>query len=299
MSDTVTHQSTREPVTIVEVGPRDGLQNEDRIVPILAKVAFVEALAEAGLSVIETTSFVHPSLVPQLADAESLMSQLSRQPQTRYVALVPNAHGYDRARAVGVTAIALFTSATEVFCQANIHCSIDDSFERFVPVAKRAKKDKVWMRGYVSVAFNCPYSGPVPVESAIRVAERLFELGCDQVSLADTIGTASTAEVDALMRRFPAHLPIAKTALHFHDTRGEALSNVAMGLSHGVRVFDSAAGGLGGCPFASGAPGNLSTEALVDYLERQGFDTGVNAASVARASAAMRFFLETPVTAPL
>ncbi len=294
VNDLVTCGSVR----IVEVGPRDGLQNEHRHVPLGSKIEFVEALARAGLPVIETTSFVHPSLVPQLADAESLMSALSPRPQTMYVALVPNERGYDRARRAGMSAIALFTSATEAFCQANIRCSIEESFQRFAPVVQRAKADNVWVRGYVSVAFACPYSGQVPVDGALRVAARLFSLGCDQVSLADTIGEASADDVDTLMRRLSDFLPIDTTALHFHDTRGGALTNVAIGLNHGVRVFDSAAGGLGGCPFAPGAAGNLSTESLVNYLEAQGFATGVDAAAVAQASAEVWKFVEPPVTAP-
>ncbi|MDQ3043874.1 MAG: hydroxymethylglutaryl-CoA lyase [Chloroflexota bacterium] len=287
----------RQTVTVVEVGPRDGLQNEDRIVPIACKIAFVESLADSGLQVIETTSFVHPSLVPQLADAEALMLALTQRSQTRYVALVPNERGYDRARSAGTSAIALFTAATEEFSQANIRCSIDESFQRFAPVVRRATAEGVWVRGYVSVAFTCPYSGRVPAESALRVAARLIELGCDQVALADTIGGATTEDVDSLMRLLPDYVPIPNTALHFHDTRGEALANVGIGLSHGVRVFDGAAGGLGGCPFAPGAAGNLSTERLVAFLEARGYRTGVNAAAVTSAGAEMRKFVGTPATA--
>ncbi|HEU5424181.1 MAG TPA: hydroxymethylglutaryl-CoA lyase, partial [Nitrolancea sp.] len=246
-------------VTVVEVGPRDGLQNEPQIVPTEAKIAFVEALAAAGLPVVEATSFVSPKAVPQLADAEAVMRGITRRPGTRYPVLVPNERGLERALAAGVDAIALFTAASEEFSRHNVRASIDETFDRFRPVAEQARAAGLWLRGYVSTAIDCPYSGPVAPEQAVAVAERLFELGCQEVALADTIGTATPRAVDRLLARTAARLGLERIGLHFHDTGGLALANVMIGLDYGVRVFDAAAGGLGGCPFAPGAPGNLAT----------------------------------------
>lgn len=275
-------------VTVVEVGPRDGLQNEPATVPTAAKVAFVEALAAAGLPVVEATSFVSPTAVPQLADADEVMRTIRRRPGTRYPVLVPNERGLDRALAAGADAIALFTAATEAFAQANVRAAIDETFARFGPVATRARADGLWLRGYVSVAFDDPYSGRVPPEAAVEVARRLFDLGCDEVSLADTIGTAAPDEVTRLLDVALRDLPADRIALHFHDTGGRAPDNVQVGLDHGIAVFDSAAGGLGGCPFAPGAPGNLATERLLGFLHDRGIETGVDAAGVVEAVAALR-----------
>jgi hydroxymethylglutaryl-CoA lyase len=275
-------------VTIVEVGPRDGLQNEARTVPTAAKIAFIEALADAGLPIVEATSFVSPTAVPQLADADEVMRAIRRRAGVRYPVLVPNERGLDRALAASVDAIALFTSATEAFCQANIRCSIDESFARFRPVVERAHAEGVWVRGYVSVAFDCPYSGRVEPEVAVAVASRLFELGCAEVSLADTIGTASPDETDRLVAVAAAELPLERTALHFHDTRGRAVENVAVAYDAGVTIFDSAAGGLGGCPFAPGAPGNVATESVLAYFAERGVEAGVDRSAVLAAVAALR-----------
>jgi len=270
-------------VTIVEVGPRDGLQNDPRLFPVDARVAFIEALAAAGATVIETGAFVSPKAVPQMASSDEVMQRIDRKPGVRYLNLVPNEKGYDRAREVGVDAIALFASATEEFSQANIRASIDESFARFKPVIRQAKADGVWVRGYVSVAFHCPYAGVTDPNDAIAVATRLLDLGCDEISIADTIGHAVPEEVDRLLDLAAGVIPWEKLALHLHDTGGRALDNVDAALRHGVTIFDSAAGGMGGCPYAPGAPGNLGTEALVRHLERRGIATGVDADAVARA----------------
>jgi hydroxymethylglutaryl-CoA lyase len=275
-------------VTIVEVGPRDGLQNEPGIVPTAAKIAFIEALAAAGLPVVEATSFVSPTAVPQLADADEVMRTIRRRPGVRYPVLVPNERGFDRALAAGADAIALFTAATEAFCRANIRCSIDESFARFRPVVDRAKEHGIWVRGYVSVAFDCPYSGRVAPESAVAVASRLFALGCAEVSIADTIGTARPEDVARLLAVASEVLPATRIALHFHDTHGRAVDNVAVAYDAGITTFDSAAGGLGGCPFAPGAPGNVATEAVVAYFTGRGVETGVDREAVLAAVASLR-----------
>jgi isopropylmalate/homocitrate/citramalate synthase len=287
--------ASRDKVTIVEVGPRDGLQNEARTVPTAAKIAFVEALADAGLSVVEATSFVSPTAVPQLADADEVMRSIRRREGVRYPVLVPNERGLDRALAADVDAIALFTSATEAFCQANIRCSIDESFARFRPVVARASAKGVWIRGYVSVAFDCPYSGRVAPEAAVAVAARLFALGCAEVSLADTIGTANPEDVARLVAVAKEELPLDRTALHFHDTRGRAVENVGVAHDAGVSIFDSSAGGLGGCPFAPGAPGNVATEAVLAYFAERGVETGVDRAAVLAAVAGLRAAMTTGV----
>jgi hydroxymethylglutaryl-CoA lyase len=285
---------TQRDVTIVEVGPRDGLQNERALVPTDIKVAFIEALADAGLPVIEATSFVSPAAVPQLADADEVMRRVRRKPGVRYPVLVPNERGLDRALAVGVDAIALFTAATEAFCQANIRCSIDESFERFAPVVARARAAGLWIRGYVSVAFDCPYSGRVKPEAAVSVAERLLRLGCDELCLADTIGTAQPDDVLRLLDHARANLPFHLLALHFHDTHGKAIDNVLTAYREGIRIFDGAASGLGGCPFAPGAPGNVATERVVAAFEARGVRTGVDQQAVIDAAMRLRSALGTP-----
>lgn len=275
-------------VTVVEVGPRDGLQNEAHPVPTDTKVAFIDRLAAAGLPVIEVTSFVSPTAVPQLADAEEVMRRVARRPGTRYLALVPNERGLDRALAAGCDAIALFTAASEAFSQANVRASIDETFQRFQPVVRRARAAGLWIRGYVSTAFHCPYSGPVDPEQTLSVTERLFALGCHEVALADTIGRATPREVDCLLALATRLFEPSLLALHFHDTAGLALANVMIGLDYGVTVFDASAGGLGGCPFAPGAPGNLATERLLALLDGLGIETGVDREAVATAVAELR-----------
>jgi isopropylmalate/homocitrate/citramalate synthase len=261
-------------VTIVEVGPRDGLQNEAFSIPTHVKIAFVDALTNAGIPVIEVTSFVNPKAVPQLSDASEVMAGIQRANGTRYPVLVPNQRGLERALKARADAIAVFTSATEAFAQANVGASIGGTFERFHPVVADAHECGFWVRGYVSVAFGCPYSGAVEPAAAISVAERLLELGCDEVCLADTIGSATPDSVRRTLQAARPAIPVDRLALHFHDTAGTALANVDEALDFGVRTFDSAAGGLGGCPFAPGAPGNLATERLVGRFEALGLRTG-------------------------
>ena len=271
-------------VSIVEVGPRDGLQNDLRSIPTETKIALIDALSEAGLPVIEATSFVNPKAVPQLADADEVMKRIRRRPGVRYPVLIPNQRGLDRAIVSGVDAIALFTSATEAFCQANIRCSIDESFERFAPVVEQALAAKMWLRGYVSVAFDCPYSGPVAPEAAIHVTERLFELGCHEVSIADTLGTATQTGVEHVVDALRSTgISLDQIALHLHDTYGQAVANVERAYDLGIRIFDSAVGSLGGCPFAPGSSGNVSTESLLRAFEARGIPTGVDLPAVERA----------------
>lgn len=281
-------------VRIVEVGPRDGLQNERWRIPTDVKVAFVDALSASGLTTIEATSFVSPEAVPQLADAAEVMASIDRHPGIRYPVLVPNERGLERALDSGVDSIALFTSATEAFCEANIGCSIDESLARFGRVLARAKPAGLWIRGYVSVAFACPYSGPVRPEAGIAVALRLLKLGCDEICIADTIGSATPQEVGAFFEASSGQLPFAATALHVHDTHGQAVGNVAVAYDAGIRVFDGAAGGLGGCPFAPGAAGNVTTEALLAFFASRGIATGVDSHAIESAVDALRHHLRPP-----
>ncbi len=263
-------------VTIVEVGPRDGLQNERVRVPTETKARFIEALADAGLTRIEASSFVRPKAIPQLADAEALFGLLKRRPGVRYSALVPNMHGLHRAEEADVRDIAVFTAASDTFVQHNIHMTLEGSLAHFAPIVTEAKGRKMAVRGYVSTVFGCPYEGVVTPEQGIAVAERLFALGVDEVSIGDTIGVATPGDVMRWLRAAENRLPLDKIALHFHDTRGTALANVLIGLEFGIRTFDSTAGGLGGCPFAPGASGNLATEDLLYTLHGLGYDTGVD-----------------------
>ena len=275
-------------VRIVEVGPRDGLQNEEAIVPADAKVAFIEALADTGLQVVEATSFVSPRAIPQLADADEVFARVRRLPGVRYPVLVPNLRGLERAEAAGADAVAVFTAASEAFTQANIGMSIEGSLAAFAPVLERAGAAGWWRRGYVSTAFGCPYSGDVATEAVVDVSVALVELGCDEVSIGDTIGVAHPDDVRRVVSALLERIPADRLALHLHDTYGRALENVEAGIELGIRTFDASAGGTGGCPYAPGAPGNLATEALVELLDRLGYEHGVDAAAVARAAAAVR-----------
>ena len=266
-----------ERVTVAEVGPRDGLQNEASAVPAVAKVRFVEALADAGLSVVEVTSFVSPRAVPQLADADEVLPAVQRREGVRYPVLVPNLRGLERAVAAGADAIAVFTAASEGFARANINMTIAESLAAFAPVLEQALMAGMWTRGYVSTAFGCPYDGAVEPSAVARVASELAALGCAEVSVGDTIGVGVPAQVEDLTdRAVAAGIPAERIAYHFHDTRGTALANVAAGLRSGVRCFDAATGGTGGCPYAPGAAGNLATEDLVYLLDASGFEHGVS-----------------------
>lgn len=271
-------------VRIIEVGPRDGLQNERKSIPVQAKAAFIEALADAGLREIEATSFVSPKWVPQLGDAEQLWPMLPGGPD--FSALVPNLKGLERAIALGVKRIALFTAASDAFTQKNINMTVSESLTVFAEVANafRAAVPEGWIRGYVSTAFECPYSGRIAPERTVEVAAELMRIGVDGVSIGDTIGVAAPREVKALTPLLLGVAPMEKIAYHFHDTRGTAIANVAAALDLGIEAFDSSAGGLGGCPYAPGAGGNLATEDLVYFLERSGIATGVSMEKLARAS---------------
>jgi len=275
-------------VTVVEVGPRDGLQNEAAIVPIAAKVRFIEMLAAAGLPVVEATSFVHPAAVPQLADADQVLPAIARRPGVRYPVLVPNVRGMERAIAAGADAVAVFTAASEAFAQANIRMTIAESLEAFSPVLAAARAAGMWTRGYVSTAFGCPYQGEVDPAAVADVAVALAELGCDQISVGDTIGVAEPDDVGRVLSPLLERVPAERLALHLHDTRGRAIDNAGAGLNLGITTFDASASGLGGCPFAPGAPGNLATETLVSWLHGLGIETGVDEPALLEASAYIR-----------
>lgn len=278
-------------VVIVEVGPRDGLQNEAQPVPTATKIAFIDALSAAGLPLIEATSFVNPKAVPQMADAVEVMHGIRRHAGVRYPVLVPNERGLERALSAGVDAIALFAAATDEFSQANVGASIAGTFERFAPVIQRGRAAGMWIRGYVSVAFGCPYAGAVGPAAVMPVVESLLAAGCDEICLADTIGVAGPADVRATLAAVASVVAPGDLALHFHDTSGNALANVEVALEAGVRIFDAAAGGLGGCPFAPGAPGNLATELLVARLDHLGMQTGVDLPGLQAATALLRGYV--------
>jgi len=266
-----------ERVTIYEVGPRDGLQNEPNTVPIEVKAEFVRRLAEAGLGVIEATSFVHPTWVPQLADAEQLVDQLDFSGAVRHPVLVPNQRGLDRALEKGVREIAIFGSATETFAQRNLNRTIESSIAMFEPVVQRALAAGLTVRAYVSMCFGDPWEGDVPVAQVVSVGTRLLDLGCSELSLGDTIGVGTPGHVVALLSAFgAAGVGIDRLAVHFHDTYGQALANTLAALRQGVTVVDASAGGLGGCPYAQSATGNLATEDLVWQLHGLGIETGVD-----------------------
>ncbi|MEV6911819.1 hydroxymethylglutaryl-CoA lyase [Amycolatopsis sp. NPDC051071] len=262
-----------ERVTIWEVGPRDGLQNEKSIVPVDVKLEFLGRLADSGLTTLEATSFVSPKWVPQLADAEQLLAGLVRREGVRYPVLVPNERGLDRALEAGVSQIAIFASATETFAKKNLNSSVDDQFAMFEPVVTRAMAEGLDVRGYVSMCFGDPWEGAVPAEQVAGVGKRLLDLGCSQLSLGDTIGVATAGQVEALIGQFS---DVGTLAVHFHDTYGQALANTLAALRCGVSTVDSSAGGLGGCPYAESATGNLATEDLVWMLDGLGVETGVD-----------------------
>ncbi len=269
-------------VSIVEVGPRDGLQNEPYTVPTTVKIELIERLADTGLSVVEATSFVAAPAIPQLADADEVFAGIQRKPGVRYPVLVPNIKGYERAREAGADEIAVFTAASEAFNQKNINCSIAESLERFAPVIERALADDVRVRGYVSTVLGCPYQGEVPLADVVHVAEALHRAGCAEISLGDTIGVGTPRKARAMLEAVAASIPIAQLAVHFHDTYGQALANIHACLEAGVRVVDSSVAGLGGCPFARGATGNVATEDVVYMLDGLGMRSGVDLNTLAR-----------------
>jgi isopropylmalate/homocitrate/citramalate synthase len=276
-------------VTIVEVGPRDGLQNEATPIATGDKVCFCDLLSDAGVPVLEATSFVSPAHVPQMADAGEVFRRIRKDPGRTYLVLVPNERGLDRAMEAGVRAIAVFTAASEAFAKANIRMSIAESVARFATVVKRAKADGMWVRAAISTAFGCPFQGEVAVADVVRVSSLLLDLGVDELSVADTIGVGTPNQVYDVVDALRAVVPPEKLGLHFHDTRGTALANTLVALTCGVRIFDTSAGGLGGCPFAPGATGNCATEDLVYMLHGMGIETGID---LAKLRAASRFIAE-------
>ncbi|MES2751855.1 MAG: hydroxymethylglutaryl-CoA lyase [Pseudomonadota bacterium] len=263
-------------VRIVEVGPRDGLQNEKTLITVEARVAFIENLIGAGLHTIEIGSFVSPKAIPQMVNSDQVLRAVSHHPDREFHVLVPNEKGYEAAKAAGAKVIAVFASASEGFSRANINCTVAESIARFTPVVQRAKADGIRVRGYVSCVLGCPYDGEVKPSAVAAVAKKLWDLGCYEVSLGDTIGVGTPSKARQLLRAVAADVPMANLGMHFHDTYGQALANLYAGLEEGARVIDSAAGGLGGCPYAPGATGNVATEDVVYMLEGMGIATGVD-----------------------
>jgi hydroxymethylglutaryl-CoA lyase len=263
-------------VRIVEVGARDGLQNEKTLLPATVKIELINRLSDTGLQTIEATSFVSPQWVPQLADAAEVFGGIRKKPGVSYPVLVPNMQGYQRALAAGATDVAVFTAASEAFNRRNINASIDESIERFAPVLEQARADGVGVRGYVSTVLGCPYQGDVPVSDVVRVAQRLHRMGCREISLGDTIGVGTPAKARAMLRAVAGEVPMAALAVHFHDTYGQALANILACLEEGVRVVDSAVSGTGGCPYAKGATGNVASEDVVYMLHGMGLETGID-----------------------
>jgi hydroxymethylglutaryl-CoA lyase len=263
-------------VRIVEVGPRDGLQNEKTIIATADKIELIDRLSRTGLRSIEATSFVSPKWIPQLADAAEVFGAIERKPGVSYPVLVPNEKGYERAREVGAQEVAVFTAASEAFNQKNINASIHESIERFRPVLERARADGVQVRGYVSTVLGCPYQGKVPVADVVRVAARLHALGCYEISLGDTIGVGTPHQARAMLKAVANEVPMPALAVHFHDTYGQALANILACLEEGVAVVDSAVSGTGGCPYAKGASGNVASEDVVYLLHGLGIETGID-----------------------
>jgi hydroxymethylglutaryl-CoA lyase len=263
-------------VRIVEVGPRDGLQNEKTPISVAHRIAFIEALVRSGLRTVEVGAFVSPKAIPQMVNSDEVLRGVSHYPDSEFHVLVPNEKGYEAARLAGAKVIAVFASASEGFSRANINCSVAESIERFKPVIARAKADGIKVRGYISCVLGCPFDGEVKPQAVVAVAKLLWDLGCYEVSLGDTIGVGTPLKARQLLRAVADTVPMANLAMHFHDTYGQALANLYAGMEEGARVIDSAAGGLGGCPYAPGATGNIATEDVVYMLEGLGIATGVN-----------------------
>ncbi|MBR1210232.1 hydroxymethylglutaryl-CoA lyase [Bradyrhizobium sp. JYMT SZCCT0180] len=263
-------------VRIIEMGPRDGLQNEKAPVSVEARIAFVEALVAAGLSTVEVGAFVSPKAIPQMAGSDQVLRGVSHVKDTEFHVLVPNEKGYDAARAAGAEVVSVFAAASEGFSRANINCSVAESIERFKPVLTRAKADGVKVRGYISCVLGCPFDGEIKPKAVADLARTLWDLGCYEISLGDTIGVGTPLKAKQMLRAVAAEVATDKLAMHFHDTYGQALANLYAGMEEGVRVIDSAAGGLGGCPYAPGATGNVATEDVVYLLEGMGIRTGVD-----------------------
>ena len=271
-------------VRIVEVGPRDGLQNEKTPVSVADRIAFIDALVGAGLRTIEVGAFVSPKAIPQMVNSDQVLRGISHHPDSELHVLVPNEKGYEAARAAGARVIAVFSSASEGFSRANINCSVAESIARFRPVVARAKADGIRVRGYISCVLGCPYEGEVKPGAVVEVAKLLWELGCYEISLGDTIGVGTPLKARQLLRAVAGSVPMTNLAMHFHDTYGQALANLYAGMEEGARVINSAAGGLGGCPYAPGATGNVATEDVVYMLEGMGIATGIDMARLVAAT---------------
>jgi hydroxymethylglutaryl-CoA lyase len=271
-------------VRIVEVGPRDGLQNEKTPVSVADRIAFIEALVGAGLHTVEVGAFVSPKAIPQMVNSDAVLRGVSHHADSEFHVLVPNEKGYEVARGAGAKVIAVFASASEGFSRANINCSVAESIERFKPVVVRARADGIRVRGYISCVLGCPFDGEVKPQAVVDVAKVLWDLGCYEISLGDTIGVGTPLKARHLLRAVAGAVPMAHLAMHFHDTYGQALANLYAGMEEGARVIDSAAGGLGGCPYAPGATGNVATEDVVYMLEGMGIATGVDMMKLVAAS---------------
>lgn len=265
-----------DPVRIIEMGPRDGLQNEKIPVSVEARIAFIEALVAAGLHTVEVGAFVSPKAIPQMASSDAVLRGVSHLTGAEFHVLVPNEKGYDAARAAGAKVVSVFAAASEGFSRANINCTVAESIERFRPVLARAKADGVPVRGYISCVLGCPFDGEIKPSAVADLANTLWDLGCYEISLGDTIGVGTPTKAKEMLRAVAANIPAAKLAMHFHDTYGQALANLYAGLEEGVRIIDAAAGGLGGCPYAPGATGNVATEDVVYMLEGMGVRTGID-----------------------
>lgn len=271
-------------IKIVDVGPRDGLQNEKKLVPTQQKLEFIRQLQQSGLQHIEATSFVSPKWVPQMADHTEIMTSLSAlSSDVQYIALVPNHKGLENAMHAGAKAIAVFAAASESFSKKNINQSIANSLVQFKSVITHAKENHLWVRGYISCVLGCPYEGEVPIAKVVDVARELFDAGCDEISLGDTIGIGTPKKAVKLIREVSQIIPIERCAVHFHDTYGQALANIYACIEEGIRIVDSSCAGLGGCPYAKGASGNVATEEVIFMLEGMGFDTGVNLSKLIQA----------------
>jgi hydroxymethylglutaryl-CoA lyase len=265
-----------DPVRIIEMGPRDGLQNEKTAVSVEARIAFIEALVAAGLNTVEVGAFVSPKAIPQMASSDAVLRGVSHLTGAEFHVLVPNEKGYDAARAAGAKIVSVFAAASEGFSRANINCTVAESIERFKPVLARAKADGVKVRGYISCVLGCPFDGEIKPKAVADLATTLWELGCYEISLGDTIGVGTPDKAKEMLRAVSANIPPANLSMHFHDTYGQALANLYAGMEEGVHVIDAAAGGLGGCPYAPGATGNVATEDVVYMLEGMGIRTGVD-----------------------
>lgn len=281
-------------IRIIEMGPRDGLQNEKTVVSVGSRIAFVEALVAAGLTTVEVGAFVSPKAIPQMASSDAVLRGVSHVQGAEFHVLVPNEKGYDAASAAGAKVVSVFAAASEGFSRANINCSVAESIERFKPVLARAKADGVKVRGYISCVLGCPFDGEIKPKAVADLANTLWELGCYEISLGDTIGVGTPSKAREMLRAVAANIPPAHLAMHFHDTYGQALANLYAGMEEGVRVIDAAAGGLGGCPYAPGATGNVATEDVVYMLEGMGIKTGIDMGRLLAATNEMSAVLGKP-----